>query len=241
MKTHKKLAILASCAGLSVLLAGTSACSLIASAIYGEFGSKGTSVIGTHTMTMSKYDEEFLYSTDIDSAETGTQITDQLDFYCENEQTNTLVLNSDGTYQLTKKLVIDVNKETDDWTAEFVYTFYGSYTYSGTTVTLGMVESITYTATNPGFLHNRGHQLLGSELMEKIKNSGELVDYSVTEKTTELNSPSGFFIQGASITVIDLWYGAYLHNTGKGNVEQTVTIGSYDWGDFTFSDDGLST
>lgn len=234
MKTHKKLAILASCAGLSVLLVGTSACSLIASAIYGEFGSKGTSVIGTHTMTMSDYNKNWFTdgSTSIDVG-----IANEMDgMGCVNEQVNTLILNKDGTYQLTKRLDIDV---TDAWSfldGYYEYSYYGTYTYSGSTVTLSKVETITYTTENFDV-----SSIIKFGKLEGEQYNKDIVDYNVEEQTTEISSPSGFVLESKTTTVIDLWYGAYLYNTGKGNVEQTVTIGSYDWGDFTFSDDGLST
>lgn len=121
----------------SIALAVTLALSLLftLSACGGDGGGGGgdqggSSVAGTYTMTMSfnEFAEKSNHSGYL--AYSGSEQT--------TSQTNTLELKADGTYSLTKHM------EDTGMLIKVEYTFTGSYTADGDTVTLNAAEKCTF-------------------------------------------------------------------------------------------------
>ncbi len=215
MKLHKKLLLgLSTCIVGLVSIVSLSSCSYFVYLLDSTSGEG--SVTGTYSFDISVYDSN--YTNYILNASSTV-----LDLFVGKgvTQTNTLVLGSDGTYTYTKELYFST--EGDSWYTYNLAVFYGNYTNSSNTVTLGEVTKIAYQFIPASIITSNGVNLPESEYTE----------------TTDLTATSYFLM--SSFSVIDLWYGPYFAPTGYGNVSQTVYIGSYDWGGFTFADDGLSS
>lgn len=205
MKTHKKGVVLAASMAVSVALVGASACSIIVP-LLDDNGMD--SVAGNYSFDVSLYNADFasnIYGDDYTPLIANQGLAMGID----------LSLGSDDTYALTKWVESGTALDESDTTWSFYYefTYYGSYSNSGSTVTLGQVESIAYQATQSAI-----NAALG------------LVDVEYTE-TTDLESDAQYCLPlaGRPYTVIELWYGPYTIATGKGNVSQTIYLGSYTW------------
>ncbi|MCD8040331.1 MAG: hypothetical protein LUF82_02315 [Clostridia bacterium] len=229
-KSFKILLTLLLCVVMAASVAGFSACSVLLSVFEddessssggssgGSSGSSsGSGVSGTYTVDLSLYDEDW-YNNVVDSTMWST--TAGVGAYAYD----TLVLNSDGTYALTKEMGAD-EVATEHWSTDngatdkhfSTYTYYGTYTAAsdGVTITLSEVTSIAYEVDTFEISISQG--------------VGYVIEYT---ETTDLESTAGTL---SGDTVIDLYYGIYLVNSGYGNCSQVITLGTTDYGDFAFS------
>ena len=107
------------------------AMALMMTAVLTACGPKTTDVSGTYTYTISKDDGAGNYYLNGFVAAGGGHME------------NTLVLNSDKTYTLTKKLISDDSGEMQ-YGVELLYVFTGTYTNEGTTVTLSKAQDCEF-------------------------------------------------------------------------------------------------
>lgn len=210
MKKHlKRTVTLVSCLAVTATAASLSACSLMVPALKGE---SGGGVTGTYTFDLTKYDDT--WSDKVLDSEMW-RITAGVGAYAKD----TLVLNADGTYALTKEMggdaAADEHWGTDGSKNFLWFKYFGTYTASGSVVSLSACTSIAVEAASYSMTEEYG-----------LANNIEYTETS--DLTFKAGTKNGEL-------VVDLIYGAYIVDSGMGNVAQTVTLGTYDYGTFTFS------
>ncbi len=142
---------------------------------------------------------------------------------------DTLVLNSDYTYELTKEMGAD-ETATKRWSSDGgvedlnynKYTYYGTYSVASDGVTVTLSECTSIYADVRVFDMTIEYEL----------GSYEIYDLTTDDLTTGAGTCGGEL-------VVDLLYGIYIADSGYGNCAQYVTLGATDYGDFAFS--GLAT
>lgn len=225
MKRYTKtLLALLSCVAVTASVAGLSACSLLFPVIGGDDGADtdddtpGGSDGATYTLDVAAYDP-YWYDSVVDSSLWRT--TGTVGAYAKD----TLVLNADGTYELTKEMGAD---EVSDarWSSDGgvndrnfnKYTYYGTYEKAadGVTVTL---SACTRIAVEVDVYDMTVEYQLGSNP----------IDYIETDDLTLDAGTCGDEL------VVDFIVGFYIADEGYGNSAQTVTLGTYDYGTFTFN------
>ena len=219
MKTNiRRFTVLFSCLAATAAVASLSACSMLISAVEGEGGTGGGSsggIAGSYTLDVAAMDADWA-SKVVDTAL--WSVTARTGAYA----TDTLLLNEDGTYELVKTQGAD-EYATDHWSQDggvedrnfLWYKYYGTYTASGSTVTLSQVTKIAIEV-----------DVFNMSLEYGLGNNP--VDYTETE---DLEIDAGTC---GDETVIDFFYGPYIADSGKGNCTQTVELGEYAYGTFTF-------
>ena len=213
MKLHKKLIGLAACVVGCASILSLASCSVFVDLLDSTNGAD--SVSGTYSFDISIYDSNYtdyiLYGND----------AVQTYFVPKGvTQTITLELGSDGSYTYTKEIYFAT--EGDSWYTYSLVKFMGEYENTGSTVTLGEVTKLAY-AFEPAPIRQA---------------NTSIPTYEYTE--TDDVSTSTYVISGLA-SIMDYWWGPYFSAIEKGNVAQTVYIGNYDWGGFTYADDGKSS
>ena len=221
----KKVLALLLCLTLAASLAVLSGCSILLPALEnlqgtpaGPDGPSGDGPAGTYTLDVALFDE-FWFDNVVDAALWRT--TGTVGAYAKD----TLVLNDDGTYALTKEMGAD-QASIDRWSSDGgvadrnfnTYTYYGTYTMAddGVTVTLSPCTKIAVEVDV--FDMTVGYDL-----------GSFPIDFTETDDlTTQAGTCHGEL-------VVDFFVGPYIVATGHGNAEQVVTLGTYDYGTFTFT------
>ncbi len=208
----KKFAALFACLAATAAVAGVSGCSMFLQEIEGDGG--GSGVAGTYTLDVEVLDAEW-YKSVVDSAM--WSITAGIDAYA----TDTLTLNEDGTYVLIKEMGAGP-EAIDRWgggseTNFSRYEYRGTYQANGNTVTLSAATSAAL------------------EVTQFSMSAEQMGDYSVPyTETTDLTTDAG--TSTGDITLADIFYGPYIVASDHGNAQQSVTLGTYEYGTFTFND-----
>lgn len=227
-RTTKTILTLTFCAALAASLAGLSACSLLVYALDGSTSGSGGSGGGgddgggdtttnTYTLDVAAMDPAWSDHV-VDSSLWRT--TANIDAYA----TDTLVLNEDGTYELTKEMGAGPVAQ-DRWGATpedknfNKYVYYGTYTMASDGVTVTLSECTKVAAEVDIFEMSLGYDL-----------GNYVIEYTETDDLTFGAGTCG------DETVVDLMYGAYIADSGRGNCSQTVVLGTYDYGTFTFAE-----
>ena len=225
MKTNiRKLSVLISCFGAVAAIASLSACSMLINAVEGNgSGSDGGNTSdGTYKLDVAAMDPEWADKV-VDSSLWRT--TANIDAYAED----TLVLNDDGTYALTKEMGAGPDA-VGRWSSDGGvndnnfnrYTYYGTYTKAADGVTVTLSECTSIQVEVDVFNMSLGYDLGNYEIAD-------------TGIITDLDFGAGTC---GGEKVVDLMYGPYIVDSGKGNCSQVVKLGS---GTFTFSEEEAET
>ena len=167
-RTTKTILTLTFCAALAASLAGLSACSLLVYALDGSTsgsggsggggdGGGGDTTTNTYTLDVAAMDPAWSDHV-VDSSLWRT--TANIDAYA----TDTLVLNEDGTYELTKEMGAGPVAQ-DRWGASAVdknfnkYVYYGTYTIASDGVTVTLSECTKVAAEVDIFEMSLGYDL----------------------------------------------------------------------------------
>ncbi len=216
---------------LAVAAVGLSGCSILLPILNGETGENnsggsnnggGDGVTGTYTFDLTKYDPTW-YQPDengepkiVDQAT--WSVTAGIDAYAKN----TLVLEADGSYALTKEMGAGPiaqerwGKGPDD--KNFLkYTYHGTYT-EGSDGIIELSECTSMDVETSVFQMSLEYNL--GNFIIPLKTG--VTDFEELAGTT------------GGQKVIDFLYGPYIVVSGKGNCAQSVQLGEYDWGTFNF-------
>ncbi len=230
-KTISKAAVLLFAAGVS--LSALSSCSVILPLLEDSStsetsgngggggnggGSGGSGVAGTYQIDVAAYDSSWSGNV-VDSSM--WNVTAGVGAYAYD----TLVLNSDYTYELTKEMGAD-EVAIARWSADGgvtdqnynKYTYYGTYTVASDGVTVTLSECTSIYADVRSFNMSLEYDL----------GNYEIYDLYTDDLTTGAGTMGGEL-------VVDFIYGIYIADSGYGNVAQNVTLGATDYGDFAFS------
>lgn len=225
-RTTKTILMLASCMAVAVSVAGLSACSLMTYILDGNTSGGGgggddpgtdPGGSGTYTLDVAAMDPAWSDNV-VDSSLWRT--TANIDAYA----IDTLVLNEDGTYELTKDMGAGP-AAIDRWSSDggvednnfCRYTYYGTYEIASDGVTVTLSECTSIAAEVDVFEMSLGYDL-----------GNYVIEYTETDDLTFGAGTCG------DETVVDLMYGPYIADSGRGNCSQTVKLGTYDYGTFTF-------
>ena len=211
---------------VAVSVAGLSACSLMTHILDGNTSGGGgggddpgtdPGGSGTYTLDVAAMDPAWSDNV-VDSSLWRT--TANIDAYA----IDTLVLNEDGTYELTKDMGAGP-AAIDRWSSDggvednnfCRYTYYGTYEIASDGVTVTLSECTSIAAEVDVFEMSLGYDL-----------GNYVIEYTETDDLTFGAGTCG------DETVVDLMYGPYIADSGRGNCSQTVKLGTYDYGTFTF-------
>ena len=211
---------------VAVSVAGLSACSLMTYILDGNTSGGGgggddpgtdPGGSGTYTLDVAAMDPAWSDNV-VDSSLWRT--TANIDAYA----IDTLVLNEDGTYELTKDMGAGP-AAIDRWSSDggvednnfCRYTYYGTYEIASDGVTVTLSECTSIAAEVDVFEMSLGYDL-----------GNYVIEYTETDDLTFGAGTCG------DETVVDLMYGPYIADSGRGNCSQTVKLGTYDYGTFTF-------
>ena len=172
----------------------------------------------TYTLDVAALDE-YWYDNVVDSSLWRT--TGTVGAYAKD----TLVLNGDGTYALTKEMGAD-QASVDRWSSDGgvgdrnfnTYTYYGTYTVEADGVTVTLSPATSLAVEVDVFDMTVGYDL-----------GSYPIDYTETD---DLSFQAGT-CNGELVT--DFIVGPYIAASGSGNCAQTVVLGEYEYGTFTFT------
>ncbi len=211
----------------SVVAVGLSGCSVLLASMNGDNGGSGSGgsgdgVVGTYTFDLTKYDPTWYQPDENGEAKIVDQATWSVTAGIDAYARSTLVLGEDGSYALTKEMGAGPIAE-ERWGKHendknfLKYTYYGTYT-EGSDGLINLSECTSMDVETSVFEMSLEYGL--GNFIIPLKTG--VTDFGELAGTT-----------GGQL-VIDFLYGPYIVVSGRGNCEQTVQLGTYDYGTFTF-------